>query len=285
MSDDEGVVKTEENEERVGSQENKDEITKSNNNEHLLESDTDKQNEEEKDKNRSVKTKKSSKLFASSKGPEETEVKEEIPSDMSGVVNTHHAIDGSSHQPTISNNIENKSLTTRKGPVIINVAKMQKPIVKVKIIRKKKSDLIRVSFVYKRNQYIVFVKPEITFAEFQNIISERINLKINEMEVKYKDVLYKSPENDNEKITDIAKNEKFPCFEVKKIYNFINANSYSMPRPQLYNYKVIIDHIPSSQEIYRKVDEFFNNNLLNKDYIAIPLSRTKYSIEFPYPVR
>ena len=58
-----------------------------------------------------------------------------------------------------------------------------------------------------------------------------------------------------------------------------------MPRPELYNYKVIIDHIPSSQEIYKKVDEFFNNNLLTKDYLAIPLSKTKYSIEFPYPVR
>ena len=281
MSEDEGVVETEENK---GSQDNIDDIMKSDNAD-LLESDTDKQNEEEKEESVIVKPKKSSKLFASRKKQEESEEKEEIPSNLSGVVNTHHAIDGSSHQPTLSNNIENKPLTTRKGPIIINTIKLQKPIVKVKLFRKKKPHLMRVSFVYRRNEYISFIKPDITFAEFQSIITEKINLKNNEIEVKYKDVLYKSPENDNEKIIEITKNEKFPFFEVKKIYNFTNVNSYSMPRPQMYNYKVIIDHIPSSQEIYKKVDEFFNNNLLTKDYLAIPLSKTKYSIEFPYPVR
>lgn len=135
MSEDEGVVETEENK---GSQDNIDEIMKSDN-AHLLASDTDKQNEEEKEESVIVKPKKSSKLFASRKKQEESEEKEEIPSNMSGVVNTHHAIDGSSHQPTLSNNIENKPLTTRKGPIIINAIKLQKPIVKVKLIRKKKT--------------------------------------------------------------------------------------------------------------------------------------------------
>ena len=112
-------------------------------------------------------------------------------SNQSGIINTHHSIIGSSIHETEQN-------INKSNPIVINDLRLKKPIIKVKFIRKKKPLLFKISFIYKRNEYELMLKPNTTFAQFQDLVCEKINLQNNEIEIRYQDKLYKSPLNDND---------------------------------------------------------------------------------------
>ena len=271
MTEEEGVVTEKDVSKEIQSGKEEESKRDNNNTEN-----SNKNNEEEqktKSSKQSKKITKSDKLFTSKNNTEENE---KLSSNQSGIINTHHSIIGSSIHETEQN-------INKSNPIVINDLRLKKPIIKVKFIRKKKPLLFKISFIYKRNEYELMLKPNTTFAQFQDLVCEKINLQNNEIEIRYQDKLYKSPLNDNDIIEEITKNEKFPFFDIRKIYKPIGIGAFSIPQPKLYSYKVIIDNISSIQDLYQKIDDFFTDGLLTKDYLAIPLAEKKYSIGFAYP--
>lgn len=270
MTEEEGIVTEKDtNKENIESIKDNEEETKKENN-----TESSKKNSEEVQKTKESKKKtKSDKLFTSKNNTEEND---KLSSNQSGIINTHHSMIGSSIHETEQN-------VNKSNPIIINELRLKKPIIKVKFVKKKKPLLFKISFIFKRNEYELMLKPNTTFSQFQDLVSEKINLPKKDMEIRYQDKLYKSPNNDNEIIEEITKNEKFPFFDIRKIYKPIGIGAYSILQPKLYSYTVIIENISSIQDLYQKIDDFFSDGLLTKDYLAIPLAEKKYSIGFAYP--
>ena len=172
MTEEEGVVTEKDVSKEIQSGKEEESKRDNNNTEN-----SNKNNEEEqktKSSKQSKKIAKSDKLFTSKNNTEENE---KLSSNQSGIINTHHSIIGSSIHETEQN-------INKSKPIVINDLRLKKPIIKVKFIRKKKPLLFKISFIYKRNEYELMLKPNTTFAQFQDLVCEKINLQNNEIEIR-----------------------------------------------------------------------------------------------------
>ena len=158
-------------------------------------------------------------------------------------------------------------------PIIINDL-IDRNITMVKI--KKKMKPISLMFIFRRNKYDISIGQKANFYDLKEKISRTINIPIDDFNIKLKD--YNKKIEDSNLIKDLINNIKCPIFYVKK--KIINTLLFSQIYCKNYKNKIIIDGIKDKEDLLNQIETFFNNSLINKDYLFEQIGLNKYSIAF-----
>ena len=147
---------------------------------------------------------------------------------------------------------------------------------KIRVNLKKRIKPLLITFIFRRQKYEISIGRKANFKDLKEKISQLIEVPIDDINVSL--VNYENIINDSDIINNIIKNIKFPIFKVKK------KNLHLLLLSQIYikNYKnkVIVEGIKNKEDFQNQIETFFNNNLLNKDFLMEPLSKDIYSISF-----
>ena len=158
-------------------------------------------------------------------------------------------------------------------PIIINdLIDRNKNMVKIK----KKMKPISLTFIFRRNKYDISIGQKANFYDLKEKISRTINIPIDDFNIKLKN--YNNKIEDSNLIKDLINNSKCPIFYVKK--KIINSLIFSQIYFKNYKNKIIIDGIKDKDDLLNQIETFFNNSLINKDYLFEQIGLNKYSIAF-----
>lgn len=169
------------------------------------------------------------------------------------------------------------------SPTIINDLQESKPRVDMNGKITKRRQNYKISFIYKRQNYNLDLKGKSTVEDLQKQIAETLHLFQSDVEIMYKGKPLDSQNTGKQKVLDIIKDEKCPIFEIKKKSLYNNLSNVAQLYPKVYNDKVIVDGITNSLDLHQKIDQFFKDCCVEKDYYCEPLTESKYSVGFPYP--
>ena len=174
-----------------------------------------------------------------------------------------------------NNNNENNNIKT------IPSIKNPQPQPLLKIFRKPKPiKLLKIIFIYRRNQYTINLKPNTKILQLRQSISNEIHLEPSNFEIFFNDEIISESQNQIS-LSEIIKNQKFFFFEIKK--KIVNNYYINYIYPKTYNYKILIENIENLPDFYSKIEQFFKDSLIEKDYILEPLEMNKYSLGFSFP--
>ena len=135
---------------------------------------------------------------------------------------------------------------------------------------------ISLMFIFRRNKYDISIGQKANFYDLKEKISRTINIPIDDFNIKIKD--YNKKIEDSNLIKDLINNIKCPIFYVKK--KIINTLLFSQIYCKNYKNKIIIDGIKDKEDLLNQIETFFNNSLINKDYLFEQIGLNKYSIAF-----
>lgn len=169
------------------------------------------------------------------------------------------------------------------SPTIINDLQESKPRVDMNGKITKRRQNYKISFIYKRQNYNLDLKGKSTIEDLQKHIAETLHLFQSDVEIMYKGKPLDSQNSGKQKVLDIIKDEKCPIFEIKKKSLYNNLSNVAQLYPKVYNDKVIVDGITNSLDLHQKIEQFFKDCCVEKDYYCEPLTESKYSVGFPYP--
>ena len=107
----------------------------------------------------------------------------------------------------------------------------------------------------------------------KKIISNELKINETDLQIFY---LEKELTNKKTKINDLIKDNKIKFFEVKKIIQKSEEINES------YSNIVIINNISNGLDLNKQIETFFNDMLIEKNYICEPKSLTSYQVSFLY---
>ena len=150
----------------------------------------------------------------------------------------------------------------------------------LKINRKKPTKLLKIIFIFRRNQYTINLKQNSKISQLRQSISNEIHLEPSNFEIFFNDEIIPESQDQNS-LSQIIKNQRFFFFEVKKKITNNYYKNYILPKT--YNYKIFIENIENLPDFYLKIEQFFKDSLIEKDYILEPIEMNKYSLGFSFP--
>ena len=133
---------------------------------------------------------------------------------------------------------------------------------------------LNIDYIFRREHYkIKNQKLNFTFGEMKKIISNELKINETDLQIFY---LEKELTNKKTKINDLIKDNKIKFFEVKKIIQKSEEINES------YSNIVIINNISNGLDLNKQIETFFNDMLIEKNYICEPKSLTSYQVSFLY---
>ena len=207
--------------------------------------------------------------------PQDTPIDILDPYPRSQMINTHYAIHGS-----LNNSFDAHESPPQTPPIIINDIRVSKPKISLPshLFRKPKQQY-RLTYIFKHTPYTLTLSPTTPISTILSLISSSLRLPLNKFHLYYNNTLL-NDHSDSPINTFITYEQTRTSFlEVKRLYKEPTTMlSHSM---KAYNYKVIIDNVPSTKMFYDKVDMFCKDNAMIKvDCLILPLSDKTYSVGF-----
>jgi hypothetical protein len=135
---------------------------------------------------------------------------------------------------------------------------------------------LNITVIYKKDKFHFSMNHKSTLNDLKEIITKKLNISLKKFEIFLNNSILKN--DDNELIKELIKNSRFPIFEIKKktkTFPF-TSNLYLKKYP----YKIIIDGINDLNDFKSQIDNFFEINLIYKDYICEYISEGQYLIGF-----
>ena len=172
--------------------------------------------------------------------------------------------------------LEQPSLKKKIEPIVINDLKDNNNVF-YKL--KQRIKPIIIYFIYRREKNEIKVGHKANFGDLKEKISRIIDIPIEDINVTLKD--NENQINDKDLIKDIIKTVKYPIFFVKKKNYHLSLLSEIYSKN--YKNKIIIEGIKNKEDLHLQIETFFNNCLIDKDYLFEPITENKYSIGFTSP--
>ena len=189
---------------------------------------------------------------------------------------------------TISINKTEKNKKEEKKPTKKNTNKFEsesvfknlKKIEEIKKEEEKKKEAIiffNLDFIFRRERYTLKnLLSNYSISKIKKIISKKISVELNLIHIYYLD---KEITDDKLNIYSLIKDNKIKYFEIKK-ESLSNENIASLNSNANLIYKVKCKNIDNIKDFIDKIEIFFKEKCLNKNYLCEPVGINIYDVGF-----
>lgn len=129
-------------------------------------------------------------------------------------------------------------------------------------------------FLYRREKFTLNLKNNCLVSFLKRKISEKINVDKKSLKFYYKDVELKD-DSDKTNVYDMINGDKIPFIDVKKEFP-INQDIISLNSKSNLIYKVECKPILSYRDLIEKIESFFKDTCIDKNYLCEPVSTNTY---------
>ena len=142
---------------------------------------------------------------------------------------------------------------------------------------KKEKVKYNLDFIYRREKYTLKnLESDMLVSKIKKLICKKISIEIKDLKFYYKE---KELNDDKVNVYEMIKEDKVPYIDVKKVLGN-NQNIISLNTKVNLIYKVNCKPVSSYIDLVNKIEQFFMDICLEKNYLCEPTDKNSYDVCF-----